>query len=221
MKKLVVLFLFMGFMACDSGDDMKTKAITKEPVKDTTTVPEAPEQEPEDDGRIIGDFDFPNLGVSILFTDSYNVSVFDPKRGKRWKKEDIQVSYVIPGKEYRPTYSYKGEGYIPYQELLYIDFMSRLSDDNPDKSKPWLVLACAKEDDENEFNTALLTFPDGSVDTIVSQRRTPVTIWSGLTNVWYNSEHVFPSDSYSKEPLGTYPDGSVICNGGEFQIIKK
>jgi hypothetical protein len=217
MKNLVVLFLFMGFMACDSASDMKTVTVTKEQVKDTIPVPE---QEPEDDGRTIGVV-FANLNVSILFTDSYNVSVFDPKRGKRWKKEDITVSYVIPGKEYRPSYSYV-EGYIPYGgELKYIDFVSRIYDDNPDKPKPWLNLVCATMSDESEFNTSLLTFPDGSVDTIVSRRYTPITLQSGLKEVWYNSEQVLSWDLYSNEPLGTYPDGSSIHKGGEFQIIKE
>ncbi|MDR3142445.1 MAG: hypothetical protein LBU37_12080 [Tannerellaceae bacterium] len=217
MKNLVVLFLFMGLMACDSVSDMKTETVTKKPVKDTIPVPE---QEPEDNGKVIGAV-FANLNVSILFTDSYDVSVFDPKRGKRWKKEDIQVSYVIPGKEDRPSYSYV-EGYIPYEgDLKYIDFMSRIYDDNPDKPKPWMNLVCAIIDVESEFNTALLTFPDGSVDTIVSRRYTPVTIWSGLKEVWYNSEQVLSWDLYSKDPLETYPDGSPVHKNGEFQIVKE
>ncbi|MDR1201292.1 MAG: hypothetical protein LBL58_06645 [Tannerellaceae bacterium] len=218
MKNLIVLFLFMGFMACDSVSDMKTETVTKEQVKDTISVPE---QEPVDEGKVIGVV-FANLNVSILFTDSYNVSVFDPKRGKRWKKEDIQVSYVIPGKEDRPSYSYV-EGYIPYEgDLKYIDFVSRLLPiDNPENEKPWLSVVCAIILNESEFNTTFLTFPDGSVDTIVSRRYTPVTYQAGLKEVWYNSEQVLSWDLYSNEPLGTYPDGSVIHKGGEFHIVKK
>jgi hypothetical protein len=214
MKNLVVLFFFMGFMACDSASD-KSPIIVDKPVQVKDTIP-VPEEEPVDDGRIAG-IAFPAISVNILFTDSYNVSVFETKRGKRWKVEDVTVSYVIPGEEHRPSYSY-----VEGENLGYIFPISRINDDNPDKPEPWLkVIVCGQISDENEFSTALLTFPDGSVDTIVGQRYTPVTPHSDLKHVWYNSELVVSWDLYSKEPLGTYPDGSFIYRGSEFQIVKE
>jgi hypothetical protein len=216
MKNLVVLFLFMGFMACDSASDMKTVNMENEQAKDTTSVSE---QEFGNDGEISAFF-LADPTVSILFTDSCNVSVFE-RRGKGWKKEDMKVSYMIQGKKYTPPYSYV-EGNIPYDgDINYYFFESRVyQDDNPDKPKLWLRVYMYIFE-KSEFNTTLLTFPDGSVDTIVGQRYMPVTPQSGFKKIWYNGEQVLSWDLYSNEPLGTYPDGSFIHRGGEFQIIKE
>jgi hypothetical protein len=211
MKNLAVIFLFItGFIACNSGADINTPTITDEPAQVEDTIPDT---EDEIYGlRIIA-------GVSILFTDSNNVNVFD-SRGKGWQKEDIKVTYVIPGQEDWPSFSYI-EGFIPKKEngdRIYINFESRLYpyENNP-PDKPWLAV-CMNLFDKSEFTTTLLTFPNGSVDTIVGQRSMPASTESELRNVWYNGEQVLTWRSYSKE--GTYPDGSPVQKFGEFQIIK-
>jgi hypothetical protein len=231
MKKIIALFtvVIIGFMACDSNSEMKTAAnVVDEQVKDTVPVLE---EEPLQEGEIAGVY-VADISISILFTDSRNVSVFDPN-GKGWLKDGMKVSYVIPGEEKMPAFVYKegrtlNTGNDDWVETLlgsdadldYLVFRLNTGEDDTSSKYYWLSVH-PNIFDKSEFRTTLLTFPDGSVDTVVCQLFTPVTNQSELKYVWYNDALVFSYDKYDPSgQAGTYPDGSVIYNNREFQIIK-
>ena len=212
MKKVIYLILTLAiFASCDSNKDVNSDNMNAINTDDRidAAVP---------DTRVF---------IEILFTDSNNVSVFDPQ-GKNWVREDIYVAYPyissLNGKNDTLYYRYDKE-FIPRSpDITHILFTTR----SAGKEDLWLGVA-VNVYEPSELRKCFLHFPDNTVDTLLAQVE-PVTsiidkhfcIWH---KIWYNGKLVLSTDlwGYSEEEieaLGRYPDGSKVYKSNEFQIIK-
>lgn len=207
MKQLYcILLIFCAVViSCSEKKEIEIEEEVKPPIEEEDKEKEEEELPPE---AFVGFY----VDCDILFTDSNNVSVFD-QSGYGWKVSQIQVRFLVDGKELHPK------------------FYGTLGISTDENYPGWtgvMVGGTLNESMEPEYTTTLLKFPDHSVDTLYCLVKNFLWEWeyngklysSGLytEKAWYNGELKFDMENRDLNP-------EVFFDGRErddrmFHIVK-